>query len=372
MDLLFFLPLALLVVTGIGSLFYQYYIWLPALRKQTAPVNMHKQGVSVIIAARNQATLLQEHLPIWLSQSYDTYELVIVNDCSYDETADLLLSWQEKDARLKVVSLEEQPKYPTGRKFALTLGVKAATHDVLLFTDADTVPYGPNWISSMQQYYVSKAEIVLGLAFPRRKTGLLNVLSRFDSLQLALQYSGHALSRRAYMGLGKNLSYLKTLFFFHKGYVSHIKHAPGDDDLFVNNASNGGNVRVALDPRAFTEVVPDKSFTSFWDKKIRLQSSFRFYKSSDQRWLTAYMLLQWMLPVFTTVALVWYTPLGLLWYTALILWAVVWLNKLVFASVFARRVQLKGMLVWLPLIQPMHQLMQFFWTVRGYFAKPGW
>lgn len=372
MDLLFFLPLALLGVLVLVSLFYQYRIWLPALRKQPDVVNQSEQGVSIILAARNQAAFLKEHLPIWLSQNHTLFELVVVNDCSYDETADLLMEWQAKDTRLRVVTLEEQPKYPTGKKFALTLGVKAANYELLLFTDADAVPASADWITTMQKYYVNKTELVLGLAFPKPTKGLLNLLSRYDAVYTALQYTGHALGRRAYMGVGKNLSYLKSLFFFHKGFVAHIKHVPGDDDLFVNGASSAHNVRVALDPKAFVEVSPEKSFGQFWKKKIRLLSSFRYYRESDRRWLLTLLLVQWLLPLFAAVNVWWYLAQPTWLYVGMGIFALGWVHRLVFTGIFMRRTKQTSLMIWLPFIQPIHQLLQLFWTLRGYWAKPGW
>lgn len=372
MDLLFFLPLALLVLLVLASLFYQYRIWLPALRKQAVPLNQREQGVSVILAARNQASFLREHLPVWLSQNYPTYELVVVNDCSCDETADLLMEWQSKDVRLRVVTLEEQPKYPTGKKFALTLGVKAANYEVLLFTDADAVPATTDWIREMQKHYVSKTEIVLGLAFPKRTGGFLNLLARYDAAYTALQYGGHALSRRAYMGLGKNLSYLRSLFFFHKGYVAHIKHVPGDDDLFVNVAADVQNVRVALHPATYVEVAPEKSLAQFWQKKIRLLSSFRYYRQADRRWLSSFLLVQWLLLLVLGGNLWFYLTQTPWFYVSLGVFAFGWLHRLLFIGIFIYRTKQNGLLGWLPLIQPLHQFLQLFWSLRGYGAKPGW
>lgn len=372
MEFLYFLPLALLVLLVLVNLFYHYRIWLPVLRKQPVLVNQREQGVSVILAARNQANLLRDHLPIWLAQNYEQFELVVVNDCSYDETADLLMEWQAKDARLRVVTLEEQPKYPTGKKFALTLGVKAAAYEVLLFTDADAAPTSSEWIREMQRHYVNKTEIVLGMAFPKRTKGLLNLLSRYDALYTAMQYGGHALSRRAYMGLGKNLSYLRSLFFFHKGYVAHIKHVPGDDDLFVNGASSKQNVRVALHPDSFVEVAPEKSFAQFWQKKIRLLSSFRYYREDDKRWLTVLLLVQWLMPLLFAANVWWYLAQPTWLYVSIGLFACGWLHRLIFTGIFISRTKQSGILGWLPLIQPLHQLLQLFWTLRGYGAKPGW
>lgn len=372
MELSNLIPILWLALVALANVFYHYRIWLRAVRRQKPPVGGQLQAVSVIIAARNQAKWLEAHLPIWLNQSHPNYEVVVVNDCSYDETADLLMEWQQRDPRIKVVTLEEQPKYPTGKKFALTLGVKAASHEVLLFTDADSYPANENWVTSMQQFYVSKAEIVIGMALPEPKAGLLNALARYDALYTSLQMAGHALSRKAYMATGKNLSYLRSLFFFHKGYVSHIKHAPGDDDLFVNLAATPSNVRVNLQAESRVYFKSDKSWSAFWQRKLRLLSNFRFYQSSDRAWLKFALLAQYA-NFWSVIAAVWWFWANSPWiYMAVGIALFAWLHRLVFTAVFMHRAGLRQLLPWLPVLQPLHQILQFFWTIKGYWAKPGW
>lgn len=372
MELSIFIPLAALVLVALANLFYHYRIWLNALRKPVLPVGSREQGVSVILAARNQARHLEAHLPIWLSQLHPHYELVVVNDCSYDETADLLLAWQQKDARLKVVTIEEQSKYPTGKKFALTLGIKAASFELLLFTDADTYPADVHWISSMEQHFVAKTEIVLGIALPEPKAGLLNALARYDAAYTSLQMFGHALSRKAYMATGKNLSYLRSLFFFHKGFVSHIKHAPGDDDLFVNLAATPSNVRVNLQPESKMLFKADKGWAAFLQRKVRLLSSLRYYQAADRSWLRFIWLMQFANFALGILVVVWLWGQSPYMWVALGLVLATWLHRLVFTAVFMHRIGMKQLIGWLPLLQPVHQLLQLFWSAKGYWAKPGW
>jgi biofilm PGA synthesis N-glycosyltransferase PgaC len=61
---------------------------------------------------------------------------------------DVLDELEEKYPHLKVVTVTEHDrKFKTGKKFALTLGIKAAKHDCLLFTDADCVPASEHWVA---------------------------------------------------------------------------------------------------------------------------------------------------------------------------------------------------------------------------------
>jgi len=367
-------PLAVLALLALANLFYQYRFWLKALRyrDQQATYRQDQHGVSVIIAARNEAENLQKHLPAFLEQDYPNYEVIVVNDCSYDDSADILMAMETRYKHLKVVTIEEQPKYPTGKKFALTLGIKAAMHNVLLFSDADCRPASKNWVQGMQQQYIDKAEIVLGYGAYEKQSGFLNALIRFDTVYTAMQYFGHTLSRRAYMGVGRNLSYLRSLFFFHKGFVSHIKHPSGDDDLFVNAAANRQNVRVCLDLDAKTISLPKKSFAALYRQKRRHISSTSYYKSTDKFWQFYFSAVSWL---FLLVFLG-----NLLWFKSEPMWLVVcagvflltWLHKALFLSLFARRLQENDLVWWMPLAMPFHQLMQLIWGLNGLFSKPKW
>ena len=100
-----------------------------------------------------------------------------------------------------------------GKKFALTLGIKAAKYDYLLLTDADCYPRDKDWISSMAQHFSNKT-IVLGYGAYEKHKGLLNKLVRFDTFQVAMQYFSYALIGKTYMGVGRNLAYKKSCLLY--------------------------------------------------------------------------------------------------------------------------------------------------------------
>ncbi len=374
MNLVFYLPLALLGLLLLLNLFYQYRFWLKLFTykdKQSA-FNRQEQAVSVIIAARNEAENLARFLPAFLKQDYPDFEIIVVNDCSYDESADLLKEMQLLYPRLKVVTIEEQPKYPTGKKFALTLGIKSAENNLLLFSDADCYPASDQWIRQMQKQYIDKTEIVLGFgAYAREKT-LLNLFIQYDTILTALHYFSHAIAGRAYMGVGRNLSYLRSLFFFHKGFVAHIKHPSGDDDLFVNQASTGKNVRVNLEPESFTISLPEKSWEAWSRQKTRHASTGKYYRRADRNWLSFFALTHLLLfPAFGYSLYVYLSqPVWL--YISSAVFAFTLLHRWLFIGLAARKFG-DTRLVWLlPVIDLYHPLLQIGWSIRALFSKSGW
>lgn len=239
--------------------------------------------VSVVICARNELKNLRAFLPSVLEQDYPEYQVIVVNDCSWDESAAFLEEMEDAHPRLKVVTLVEQERYKHGKKFALTLGIKAAQYDTLLLTDADCRPASSHWISSMVQAYGSGKEIVLGYGAYEKGPGFLNRWIRFDTAQIALLFMGRALRGKAYMGVGRNLSYRKDLFFRNKGFAHHYHIHSGDDDLFINETARKGNVSVCLSPAGFTFSKPGSGLGEWVSQKIRHMSTGWHYRNTDKR-----------------------------------------------------------------------------------------
>lgn len=254
--------------------------------KREVPAQGVLRPVSVIIAARNEAGNLAQFLPGILGQDYPEFEVVVVNDCSYDGTAEVLQELKRRYDRLKIVEVTESEKYRHGKKFALTMGIKAAANEVLLFTDADCRPLSGEWIRRMQEQYGEDTEIVLGVSPYEKKPGLLNAFIRYETFYTALNYISFALAGKPYMGVGRNLSYKKSLFFRQKGFASHLHLKSGDDDLFVNQAATPANTRVEISREAMAVSRPKETWSDYFRQKGRHQSVGKYYRAGHRFHLT--------------------------------------------------------------------------------------
>ena len=143
-------------------------------KTNTGTVNS-KVPVSVIISAKNEIKNLKEFLPSILNQNYPNFEVLVVNDGSWDDTGEYIEELMKSEPRLRLVDVKVEEKYQRGKKLALTLGIKAATHEWLLFTDADCKPITENWISEMSAGMTDDKEIVLGYSRYQRKNSFLNL-----------------------------------------------------------------------------------------------------------------------------------------------------------------------------------------------------
>jgi poly-beta-1,6-N-acetyl-D-glucosamine synthase len=267
------------------------------------------EPVSVIIVAKNELQNLRDNLPHFFAQNHPEFEVVVVNNESWDETGEFLEELQLHHPNLRVVTIKEFERYPKGKKFALTLGIKAAKYETLLFSDADCVPASNNWIGQMQQAYTNKTEVVLGYGAYNKTKGLLNYLIRYETFYTALQYLSFALAGKAYMGVGRNLSYKKQTFFKVKGFASHNHIMSGDDDLFVNEVATKTNVAISINPDAFTLSEPKHTFGEWFKQKRRHLHTGKHYKLSHKFLLTMLNISHILFYAFAiTLLALWHQP----------------------------------------------------------------
>lgn len=277
-----------------------FYKAVPKASSQTHPV-------SVIICTRDEAANLAKNLPGALIQQYrTTHEVIVVDDNSYDDSKYLLEAFQKEYKQLHVVLLTQEAKFIPGKKFPLSVGIKTAKYETLLLTDADCVPASELWMDKMQQVYDDNTEIVLGYGAYHKKSGLLNKIIRWETFHTALQYFSYALAGKPYMGVGRNLSYKKELFFRHKGFTAHNHIASGDDDLFIKTAATKTNTKISVDPDTFTLSQPAKTWGQWRKQKSRHYTTAKFYKPIHKFLLGLYSLTQFLFYPLLAVSIIFY------------------------------------------------------------------
>ncbi|HSQ44942.1 MAG TPA: glycosyltransferase [Ginsengibacter sp.] len=267
------------LITLIQVFYYLFFFARLAFFKSAPKLISQTHPVSVIICSRDEAGNLVKNLPGVLIQQYrTTHEVIVVNDNSFDESKYILEEYQRTYKQLHLIELTQEARFIPGKKFPLSIGIKTAKHEIVLLTDADCVPASEFWIEKMQEGFTNGTEIVLGYGALHKKKGFFNKLVRWETLHTALQYLSYAKAGLTYMGVGRNLSYKKTVFFRHKGFSSH-NHVPGgDDDLFINKAATKKNTAIVIDKDAFTLSEPPKSWKQWIRQKNRHYTTSKYYK----------------------------------------------------------------------------------------------
>ena len=359
----------LCVASGSLVILLSYYFFIFSkvsfLKIKSGDNSTDMEPVSVIICARNEALNLEKNLPAIFEQDYPEFQVVVVNDCSWDETEAVLDKFTKKYENLKIVTIKEQEKYSHGKKFALTLGIKAASNELLVMTDADCFPSGKNWLKTMVKNFSVENQIVLGYGSYHPEEGLLNKLIRFDTFHNALQYFSFALAGTPYMGVGRNLAYKRSLFFAGKGFARHQHILSGDDDLFVNENATSANTVTELNPESFTFSIPKKTWNDWRIQKIRHLSTSVFYKFSHRFFLGLY----WVAQIFFGISIVALLFVQQDWKMFLAFLVIKIFSQMLVFGLAMKKMKESG-LVWLmPFLDLILILIYPTFAVQGFFSK---
>ena len=240
------------VVTAVVQLCY-YISFTSLLFHKTSTKSFDEFiPVSVIVYAKNNAQHLTRLIPLLQEQEYKNYELIFINDASNDETLVVMKKFQDNDSRIKIVNVKNNEAFWGNKKYALTLGIKSAKHEQLLFIDADCMPSSKKWIKEMIVHFSESKSIVLGHGvYASKKYSFLNILIQFDKLLSTIQSFSYTKLGSSYVADGKNLAYKKSEFYSVNGFINHIKIESGHHDLFIRDASTSSNTTIAVSPDSF-------------------------------------------------------------------------------------------------------------------------
>lgn len=329
-----------------GLLFSRLAFYKPKVRLEAS----QQVPVSIIVCAFNEEANLQKNLPLLLDQQYlkngkPNFEVLVVNHNSQDDTFYLLNRMKEQYPHLSVLHLTQDAKLIPGKKFPLSMGIKQAAHEHLLLTDADCVPASDQWLSLMAAGFSNTKKIVLGYSPYVEYPGSLNRQIRFETAHSAMQYLSYALAGLTYMGVGRNLAYVKTLFNQNKGFSSHNQITSGDDDLFINQIATAQNTSIVIDPDAFTYSEPKKTREEWAFQKSRHLSTGKYYQFKHQFLLGVYAFSHFGTWIMLFTSLVFHQYLIVAACVFLLRWIVQWF---IFQRCFAK-LDARNLTNWIPL-----------------------
>ena len=320
--LLLYIFLAIAAVQILYFLFFSVFAFA-----KTKPQPSYDLPVSVIVCSKNEAENLKKMVPKLLEQSYTNFEIVLINDASSDETLDVIESFQDQHSNIKLVNVENNEAFWGNKKYALTLGIKAASHDYLVFTDADCVPVSENWLCEITQQFSSTKKIIIGYgAYAKKKYSFLNLLIRFETLMAAIQSFSYAKMGIPYTAVGRNLAYHREEFYRVSGFVNHMKIRSGDDDLFIKDAATGKNTAICFSKESFTISQPKKTVGSWFQQKRRHVSTSSHYKFIHKFLLGTFYITQvlfWALTIFLCCTSLWMYAVGILGIRLIIQYSIV-------------------------------------------------
>ncbi len=173
----------ILLVSVTVLLFLQYYKPAFSKKENTRAGTGVIPGVSIIVCVRNEYETLVNLLPALLEQEYETFELVVVDKNSQDNTDVLLASLEHFNKNLTIRTLTADSKFGQDNLMALGIGVRAARYPYVVFSRPDCFPDSKKWLATLVEASL-KNEKTTVLGYTSFKGS--NMLIRYDLMEQQL------------------------------------------------------------------------------------------------------------------------------------------------------------------------------------------
>ena len=139
---------------------------------------------SVIMTVYDNGSDLEQHLPAFLTQTYEPgYEVIVVDESSTDHTDDVLKLMKQQYPHLYSTFLPKPDIHVVRKRLALTIGVKAAKNERIIFSNINAFPQDSTWLQTIADNLEDETGIMLG----RYKKGEL-IMRIFEDLEAVSDY----------------------------------------------------------------------------------------------------------------------------------------------------------------------------------------
>ncbi len=363
LDIIFYVFIGITVI----QLVYYLIIFGKFAFAKAQEITPKRIPISVIVCAKNEEENIKKFIPLLAEQNYPDYEVIMIDDASSDETRNIMEEFEKQYTHVRLVKVENNEAFWANKKFALTLGIKAAKKEYLLFTDSDCYPTSKEWITQMSSQFTMSKTIILGYgAYEKIKNSFLNKLIRFDEMLTATQYFAWAKLGMPFTGEGRNMAYKKEEFFKVNGFMEHMNIRSGEDALFINQAANKKNIAICYSPESFTYSEAKKTFKQWFAQKKRQVFVARHFSTGDKFQLRLFYFSQLLFPILAAVLLI----LQFNWMFVVPVIALRYIIAWVTMGYSAGKLKEKDVMYWFPFIEIIlifTQLNVFFSNV---FSKP--
>lgn len=353
-------------VIFINCVYFLIFLGL-AFSKSRKPKLEEKQlPISVLVYIKNNAKQLNSSLKAILEQDYPDFELVLINDYSSDNSLELLEAFKIEHPKLPIhiCDVKENQNFYGCKKYALFLGIKNATYEHLLFTDANSKPSSKHWIQEMSKGFQKEKQLILGYSTYSKRKGLFNLLLRFDSLLNTINSLSFANARMTYMGVGRNLAFTHKAYDANYGFISHVRIPYGEDDLFINEVATKANTSLvwSKDAHIETEALQDMKAWSYQHKQRA--HTFKYYKTRHKLILSGYFisrLLFWLCAIASFFLLSWQLATSLIGIRILIQYLCI--------GILAYKLNASKLILFIPWLEVPVLIIQLF-TASFYIKRP--
>lgn len=257
------------------QLFYQILMahFTVSGKKKDKPVVY--PSFSIIVPSRNYEENLRELLPTLLEQDYPDFEVVVVDDCSFDGTEWYLTELKLQSNKIKTSRIIQETDFPNA--LAITIGIRAASKEWLVFLNPLCRVADNNWLKAFAEDLNPKTEAAFGFVKYTNSKGSMRKFIKYENFDSFILYGS-----ARYLGLSMpitdmNVAYKREQFLNRRGFAAVLDSPFSENELYLNKISNRSNSVYLLNQPSAVSYVGDTDWydgMNFKKKQLLLKKKF--------------------------------------------------------------------------------------------------
>ncbi len=199
--------------------------------------------VSVLIPARNEAKNIVATLQAWIPLASQLHEIIVLDDHSEDDTANLVRQQQANFPMLRLLNGQPLPSGWLGKNYACYQLAQAATGDYLLFADADVTPHAGLIEATLAQLHQKKLDLLSIFPDQRMQTNgekIVVPLMHYILLSLLPLFFIHRFRFPSMAAANGQFMLFRTEAYHALGGHSVVKHCVAEDIQLVRELKARG------------------------------------------------------------------------------------------------------------------------------------
>jgi cellulose synthase/poly-beta-1,6-N-acetylglucosamine synthase-like glycosyltransferase len=245
--------------------------------------------ISVVVAARDEEKNITNCIQSLLKQDYpvDKFEILIVDDFSTDNTAELVKKFETSETNLKYLSSTAkrlEKIIVSYKREAIQTGINASKGKYILLTDADCI-VPPSWITTFSEQFIKEDGVFIGgpVVISDEKPSLLTSFQGLDMIGMMVITGAGYQSGNQLLANGANMGFSKQVFNELGAYTQFPKKASGDDMFLLHHFHHHHpkSIRFLKTLSAVVVTQPEYAIKSLLRQRIRWASKNNAYKEMN-------------------------------------------------------------------------------------------
>ena len=275
----------ILIINGLYFIFNFVLIitWLKIMIKQAIIPSEKNTKLTIIIPVRNEAENIVKLLQDIDNQDYpyENFEVIVANDGSTDDTADLVLGFQEiAKYSLKLSNIFEE-KVTSPKKRAIQKSIEIASGELIITTDGDC-RVSCKWLSSIQQFYkFTGAKLISSPITFIDENNFWNTAQIIEFSSLIGSGACSMSLNKPNMCNGANIAYTREVFEKVGGFAGNEHLASGDDEFLMHKIAQKypNRVKFNANPDSIVKTNSQPDFKHFYQQRKSWASKWKHYNN---------------------------------------------------------------------------------------------